>query len=141
MSKEYVNPASLFSSLKYGFSQIVTSDSGSMVYLSGQTPFNAQEQIVGTTRQEQMRQALSNIQSAMEAIGGSLKDVVSLRIYMVDYDPDTEIDTIADGLNEFFADGNPPATTWIGISSLAVKDFSIEIEATAVLERSPTITK
>lgn len=134
MSKEYVNPASLFSGLNYGFSQIVTSVGGRTVYLSGQTPFNAEEQIVGTTRQEQMRQALRNIQSAMEAIGGSLKDIVSLRIYMVDYDPDKEINVIADGLKEFFADGNPPATTWIGISSLAVKGFLIEIEATAVLE-------
>lgn len=134
MSKEYVNPAALFSGLKYGFSQIVTSVGGRTVYLSGQTPFNAQEQIVGTTRQEQMRQALKNIQTAMEAIGGSLKDVVSLRIYIVDYNPDTEMNVIADGLKEFFADSNPPATTWIGISSLAVKDFLIEIEAVAVLE-------
>lgn len=134
MSKEYVNPASLFPGLKYGFSQIVTSVSGRTVYLSGQTPFNAEEQIVGTTRQEQMRQALRNIQSAMEAIGGSLKDIVSLRIYMVDYKPDEEINVIVNGLKEFFADGNPPTTTWIDISSLAVKDFLIEIEATAVLE-------
>lgn len=71
MSKEYVNPVSLFSGMKYGFSQIVTSVGGRTVYLSGQTPFNAEEQIVGTTRSEQMRQALRNIQSAMEAIGGS----------------------------------------------------------------------
>ncbi len=134
MAKEYVNPASLFSGLKYGFSQIVTSIGGRTVYLSGQTPFNAKEQIVGATRQEQMHQALKNIQSAMETIGGSLKDIVSLRIYMVDYKPDEEINVIADGLKAFFADGNPPATTWIGISSLAVKDFLIEIEATAVLE-------
>lgn len=134
MPKECVNPASLFSGLKYGFSQIVTSVGGRTVYLSGQTPFNAQEQIVGTTRSQQMRQALRNIQSAMEAIGGSLQDIVSLRIYMVDYKPDEEIDVIVDGLKEFFTDGNPPATTWIGISALAVKDFLIEIEATAVLE-------
>lgn len=75
-----------------------------------------------------------NIQSAMEAVGGSLKDIVSLRIYMVDYKPDEEINVIVNSLKEFFPDGNPPATTWIGISSLAVKDYLIEIEATAVLE-------
>ncbi len=104
------------------------------MYLSGQTPWNAKEQIVGTTRREQMRQSLKNIQSAMEAVGGSLKDVVSLRIYMVDYKPDEEINVIVNSLKEFFPDGNPPATTWIGICSLAVKDYLIEIEATAVLE-------
>ena len=29
---------------------------------------------------------------------------------------------------------NPPASTWIGVSALAVPDFLIEIEATAVLD-------
>ncbi len=134
MSKEYINPASLFASLKYGFSQIVTSTSGRTVYLSGQTPFNTEEQIIGTTRREQMRQSLGNIQSAMEAVGGSLKDIVSLRIYMVDYKPDEEINGIVDSLKEFFPNDHPPATTWVGISSLAVKGFLIEIEAIAVLE-------
>lgn len=141
MSKECVNPASLFSGLKYGFSQIVTIDGGRTVYLSGQPPSDPQEQIVGTTRSEQMRQSLRNIQLAIKAIGGSLQDIVSLRIYMVDYDPDKEINVIADGLKKFFADGNPPATTWIGISSLAVKGWLIEIEAIAVLESLPTMTK
>lgn len=134
MSKEYINPPSLFPSLKYGFSQIVASTSGRTVYFSGQTPFDANEQIIGTTRREQMRQSLRNIQSAVEAAGGTLKDLVSLRIYLVDYKPDAEINEIVDGLKEFFPEDYSPATTWIGISSLAVKGFLIEIEATAVLE-------
>ena len=133
MPKEHLNPESLFPSLKYGFSQIVCSQGGRTVYISGQTPWNAQEKIVGMNRREQMRQSLRNIQAAIEAVGGVLKDIVSLRIYMVDYKPDQEIDVIVDGLKEFFPN-EPPATTWIGISSLAVKDYLIEIEATAVLE-------
>lgn len=134
MPKEHINPSSLFPSLKYGFSQIVTSQGGRTVYLSGQTPWTAEEKIVGSNRREQMRQCLKNIQTALGTIGGSLKDIVSLRIYMVDYKPDEEIDVIVDGLKEFFPGDNPPATTWIGISSLAVKGYLIEIEATAVLE-------
>jgi len=134
MPKEHINPSSLFPSLKYGFSQIVTSQGGRTVYLSGQTPSNAEEKVVGTSRREQMQQCLRNVQTALETVGGSLKDVVSLRLYMVNYNPDEEVDVIADGLKEFFPGDNPPATTWIGISSLAVKDFLIEIEAIAVLE-------
>lgn len=134
MPKEYTNPASLFDSLKYGFSQIVTSTSGRTVYLSGQTPFDVEENIIGTTRREQMQQSLRNIQLAVESVGGSLKDIVSLRIYMVDYKPDEEISEIVDSLKEFFPNAHPPATTWIGISALAVKGFLIEIEATAVLD-------
>lgn len=134
MPKEHINPSSLFPSLKYGFSQIVTSQGGRTVYLSGQTPLNAEEKVVGTSRREQMQQCLRNVQTALETVGGSLKDVVSLRLYMVNYNPDEEVNVIADRLKEFFPGDNPPATTWIGISSLAVKDFLIEIEAIAVLE-------
>jgi len=35
---------------------------------------------------------------------------------------------------EFFSRGNPPASTWIGVSALAVPDFLIEIEATVVVD-------
>lgn len=133
MPKEYINPKTLFPSLKYGFSQIVTSQGGRTIYLSGQTPWNVEEKIIGTTRQEQARQSLKNLQMAIEAVGGTLKDIVSLRIYMVDYQPEVDAEAIANELKAFFPE-NPPATTWIGISALAVKDFLIEIEATAVLE-------
>ena len=37
-------------------------------------------------------------------------------------------------LREFFSQENPPASTWVGVSALAVPEFLIEIEATAVLD-------
>ena len=134
MLKEHFNPSSLFPSVKFGFSQIVTTQGGRTVYLSGQAPFNAEEKVVGTNRREQMQQCLRNIRTALEEVGGSLNDVVSIRIYLVNYDPDTEGTTVAETLKEFFPGNHPPATTWLGISSLAVKDFLIELEAIAVLE-------
>jgi enamine deaminase RidA (YjgF/YER057c/UK114 family) len=134
MPKEYINPGSLFPSVKFGFSQVVTTQGGRTVYLSGQTPFNAEEKVVGTNRREQMQQCLRNIRTALEAVGGLIDDVVALRIYLVNYNPDTEANTIAEVLKEFFPSDRLPTTTWIGISTLAVKDFLIEIEATAVLE-------
>ncbi|MDJ0719902.1 MAG: RidA family protein [Prochloraceae cyanobacterium] len=134
MPKKYINPSSLFPSVKYGFSQIVTTSGGRTVYLSGQTAFNAEEKVVGTNRTEQMQQCLRNVKIALEAVSGSLEDVVSLRIYMVNYNPDTEGYEISQVLKEFFPNSGPPATTWIGISTLAHKDCLIEIEAIAVLE-------
>jgi 2-iminobutanoate/2-iminopropanoate deaminase len=134
MPKEHINPSSLFSGLKYGFSQIVTAQGSRTVYLSGQVAFDPQENIIGTNRKEQMQQALKNVKSALAEVGGSLSDVVSLRLYMVDYDPDTEGNVIAEVLKEFFPGDSPPATTWLGISTLAVRGLLIEIEAIAVLE-------
>jgi len=134
MPKEYTNPDSLFQSLDAGFSQIVSAHASKIIYISGQTAWNAQRQIVGgTDLSQQARQALRNVQTAVEAVGGTLADVVALRIYIVDYKPE-QAGAIGAALREFFPKERRPASTWIGVSSLAVADFLIEIEATAVLE-------
>ncbi|KAB8318908.1 RidA family protein [Tolypothrix campylonemoides VB511288] len=134
MPKEYINPDSLFSSIEYGFSQIVAATGRKTIYISGQTAWNVHKQIIGGTNLgEQAKQALRNVQTAVEAAGGTLSDVVSLRIYIVNYNPD-KADMVGDALREFFPEERRPASTWIGVSSLAVADFLIEIEAIAVLE-------
>jgi enamine deaminase RidA (YjgF/YER057c/UK114 family) len=134
MPKEYVNPDSLFPSLEYGFSQIVATNGGKTVYISGQTAWDSQRQIIGgTDLAQQARQALRNVQAAVEAVGGTLADVVALRIYIVNYRP-AQADAVGGALREFFAEEKRPASTWIGVSTLAASDFLIEIEATAVLE-------
>lgn len=133
MPKEHLNPETLFPSLPSGFSQIVAARGGKTVYLSGQTAWDARKQIVGGQNLgEQARQALRNVRTAMAAAGGTLADVVSLRIYVVGYKPE-DADAISNALREFFPE-RPPASTWLGISALAVADFLIEIEATAVIE-------
>ena len=70
---------------------------------------------------------------AVEAVGGTLADVVALSIYIVNYRAE-QADAVAGALREFFPKEKRPASTWIGVSALAVSDFLIEIEATAVLE-------
>src|SRR5215470_17793227 len=134
MPKEFINPNNLFPSLPHGFSQIVVASGRKMVFISGQTAWDERKNIVGgDSVLEQARQAFRNLEKAMEAAGGTLKDVVALRIYVVDYQAEcgTAVGTV---LREVFASENPPASTWIGVSALAVPEFLIEIEATAVLD-------
>ena len=134
MPKEYINPDSLFPSLPHGFSQVVTATGKKMVFVSGQTAWDARKNIVGgDSVLEQARQAFRNLETAMEAAGGTLKDVVALRIYVVDYQAESGT-AVGTALREFFSPKNPPASTWIGVSALAVPEFLIEIEATAVLD-------
>ena len=134
MPKEYLNPETLFPSLPIGFSQIVVASGGKTVYISGQTAWDAEKRIVGgTDLGQQARQALRNLRAAVEAAGGTLADVVSLRLYVVDYKRG-DAAAVGAALREFFSSERPPASTWLGISSLAVADFLIEIEATAVIE-------
>ena len=134
MPKEYVNPNTLFSSLPHGFSQAVIASGRRVVFVSGQTAWDVQKNIVGgDSLLEQARQALRNVQAAIEATGGTLKDVVALRIYIVNYEAESP-SAVGSALREFFSPENLPASTWIGVATLAVPEFLIEIEATAVLD-------
>lgn len=134
MSKQHLNPETLFPSLPIGFSQGVVTQGGKTVYLSGQTAWDANKQITGRNDLgEQTRQALRNVQLAVEAAGGSRDDLVSLRIYAVKPGP-RDIELVGEALREFFSAQTPPASTWIGVNSLAVEEFLIEIEAIAVIE-------
>jgi enamine deaminase RidA (YjgF/YER057c/UK114 family) len=132
MPKQHINPPALFPSIEHGFSQIVVASGAKTVFISGQTAWDANKKIVDRTLGEQTRQALRNVTAAVEAAGGTLGDVVALRIYIV-REPEQNLGSVARALRDAFTI-NPPASTWIGVSSLANPDFLIEIEAIAVLE-------
>ena len=133
MPKEHLNPKELFPSLQYGFSQIVTSRGDKTVYLSGQVAWDENQQIVGPgDLRAQTWQTFKNIETAIQLAGGALADIVSLRIYIV-ADQMGQTAPVSEALREFFPD-NPPASTWVGVHSLANEDFLIEIEAIGVVE-------
>lgn len=132
--KEYINPASLFPSLEHGFSQAVAATGRRTLYVSGQTAWDAGKQLVGgSDLAAQAKQAFRNLRTVVEASGGTLADVVSLRLYIVDYRPEKAA-AVGNALRECFAGPEKPAATWIGIASLADPGFLIEIEATAVFD-------
>lgn len=134
MPKEYINPPELFPSLQYGFSQIIACTGGRTVYLSGQVAWDERQQIIGADDLlAQTRQTIQNIRVAVQAAGGSLTDVVSMRIYIVESKLE-EGHHIREALQEFFSENQAPTTTWIGVRSLANKEFLVEIEAIAVIE-------
>ena len=134
MPKEYINPEELFPSLQYGFSQIITSVGGKMVFLSGQVGWNEQQQMIGPNDlRAQTWQTFRNIETAMVAAGGSLADIVSMRIYIVEEELE-ESHHIQDALKEFFPRERAPTTTGIGVRRLANKEFLVEIEAIGVIE-------
>ena len=135
MSKQHLNPPDLFPSLQYGFSQIVTTSPGKMVFLSGQVAWDAQQRLIGgQDLKAQTLQALRNVEKGLGAAGAKLTDIVSMRLYIVDY-ASHKAQQITDALNETFEGEPPPTCTWIGVAALADENFLIEIEVTAVLER------
>jgi len=134
MARSFVNPPSLFESVPHGFSQAVVASGSRTVHISGQTAWDAGRHILGgRDLAAQARHALENLRIAMRACGGELSDVVSLRIYVVDYDP-SKASAVGDALREFFPETARPASTWVGVAALARPEFLIEIEAVGVLD-------
>lgn len=133
MKKHSINPASLFNSRQYGFSQVVVTQPGRHVFISGQVAWDAEENLVGGgDLAKQTQQAMANLKIAIEAAGGTLENIVMLRIYKVDYQQgDGQI--ISKVLRDSFGTENPPASTWINVKGLANEGFMIEIEAQGVI--------
>ena len=133
MSKSYLNPEELFSSQQYGFSQVIVAEGKKTIYISGQVAWNEKQEIGATDLGGQARQTLENLEICVNAAGGTRKDVVSLRIYIVGEHIHNPL-PIRETLLSFFLADHLPTTTWIGVAALASKDFLVEIEAIAVLD-------
>jgi enamine deaminase RidA (YjgF/YER057c/UK114 family) len=67
-----------------GFSHAVIPGPGTVVYLGGQTPLDAEGNVVGTTIVEQFDRAAYNLVCAMRAAGCAGEDLVSLQIFCTD---------------------------------------------------------
>ena len=132
--KQQINPPSVFRSLDHGFPQAVATSGKRTLYVSGQTAWDARRQLVGgSSLAAQARQALLNLRAVVEASGATLSDVVSLRIYVVDYKPENA-EAVGNAFRDFFSSDAAPATTWVGVAALADPGFLIEVEATAVFD-------
>ena len=135
MPKQHLNPPDLFPSTQYGFSQIVSATPGRLVFLSGQVAWDAQQNLIGDSDlKAQTRQALRNVETALGAAGAGLRDLVALRLYIVNYEASRDAPEITEVLKAVFAGREPPACTWIGVAALADEGFLIEIEAMAVVD-------
>lgn len=73
-----------------------------------------------------------NVRLALRSAGAEPKDIVRMRTYIVDYTPDF-LEPLGLATAAFFGDHRPPAATLIGVASLAMPEFMIEIEVTAVV--------
>ena len=79
---------------------------------------------------EQAAAALTRIVGAIEELGGRASDVVRTRMFAID--PQGDWEALADAHREAFGE-NPPVSTMVGTSALAVEGCVIEIEAEADL--------
>jgi enamine deaminase RidA (YjgF/YER057c/UK114 family) len=128
-----INPPTLFESGPFGFSQVVVSRGETVVHCSGQTAWNSQRDLVGNGDFGiQARESFRNLGLALSAAGARPADVVRIRLYVVDHTPEY-LPIIAETVIAFFGVDHLPASTLLGVNSLALPDFLIEVDATAVI--------
>ena len=133
VQKKHLSPSGLFSTKGLGFTHVVTSAPGTTIHVSGQTAWSAERKLVGgSDLRLQAEAALGNLRTALAAAGATPADVVSTRVYVVNYKPEYA-GVLSPVFETFYAGGPPPASTWLGVTALAVPGLLIEIEATAVV--------
>lgn len=84
MSIERINPGEL--ARPSGFSHAVVAGAGVQVFLAGQAAAGPDGLIRGSGIVEQFEQALGNLLTALRAAGGTPDELVSLTVYLVDFD-------------------------------------------------------
>lgn len=134
MTKTAINPSTVFNSLQYGFSQGLVVTGQRRLMLSGQVGVDASERTVAGGMREQTEAALDNIELVLDDAGGTIDQVIMLRIFIrEDASSQQEQEDIAAALLKRFPT-NPPPSSWILISGLAKPEWLIEIEAEAMLD-------
>lgn len=130
MKKQFLNPPTSPTPMSYHHTVAV--EGGRTIYLAGQVAFDAERNIVGLgDLGAQIRHALKNLTTAVEAGGGDISDMVQITTHVVDYDP-AQLDSISAAIAEFFPPERLPANTLVGVSSLSTEGLLVEIGGIAV---------
>lgn len=133
MRAEKINPSGLYDSVRYGFSHAARQRGGAVLHLAGQVAWDKDGNLVGAgDLAAQTRQALANIRAVLTAAGASPADILGLRTYVVNHSPE-KLGPVLGEIARFYGEATPAPNTFIGVSALALPEFLIEIEATAVV--------
>lgn len=121
VQKDYINPAN-------GYTQVVAVITGNVktLYISGQVG-------EGEDLESQVRSAFRNLEKQLLDAGATLDDLVKMTTFFVDYHP-AHLEIFKQVREEFLGNNNMPASTLVGVQSLALERFLVEMEAVAVIE-------
>ncbi len=116
------------------FSQVVVASGTRMIYTAGQVSIDEHGVLVGAgDLAAQTAQAMRNVGLALAAARASYADIVKITTYVVSYKPEHRA-IIGGARAPFFANGTPPASTLVGVATLALPEWLVEIEAVAVVD-------
>ena len=118
---DYIDPAG-------GFTQVVTTTNAGVktIFVSGQVGR-------GDTLRAHVESAFAGVVRRLEQAGATPADVVKIRIFVKDFEPE-QYGLISEVRLATFPDADHwPASTMIGVRALAAEELRVEIEAIAVV--------
>jgi enamine deaminase RidA (YjgF/YER057c/UK114 family) len=114
-----------------GYSHVARVRSGTLLFIAGQVALDASGKLVGSGDfRAQTQQTFQNLQAAVEASGGSFRDIVKLNVYVLDV---SNLADYRDVRDRHIDVNHPPTSTVVQVAALFRPEFMIEIEAVAAL--------
>lgn len=105
---------------------------GDRIFIAGTTATNSEGKIVGIgDPYAQTIQAIKNVEFALKNAGGTLKDVVRTRMFVVNI---REWEEIGKAHGKFFKNIRP-VTSMVEVQRLVAPEMLIEIEADAIIQK------
>lgn len=98
-----------------------------VVYMSGQIPLDPSNMELREGIRNQVDQVFRNLRAVAVAAGGSLAEIVQLRVYLTDLN---DFPVVNEVMAEYFVEPYP-ARAAIGVAALP-KDAAVEVEAVMV---------
>jgi len=126
-----LNPETL--AVPNGFSHVAVDTVGKSVFVSGQVAYDSSGEIVGEgDLARQTVHTLENIGRALKTVDLGFVHVIKLTYFVVNLDAEAAR-TIREARKPFLVQDQAPASTMVGVASLARKGLLLEIEAEAVI--------
>jgi enamine deaminase RidA (YjgF/YER057c/UK114 family) len=120
-------------SIPRGYSHVVSA-SGKMIFVAGQISVDKSGNMVGAgDLRAQTVQVLENVKAALAAAGATFADVVKQNTYVVNLNAEA-LPIIREVRSQFLPAENPPASTLVGVTALAMDGLLIEVEVVAVVD-------
>jgi enamine deaminase RidA (YjgF/YER057c/UK114 family) len=116
-----------------GYSHVVVTKPGKLVFISGQVANDKQGKLVGKEDlKAQAVQVFENLKAALSAAGATFDDVVKITWYVKGYKTEY-LSTLREVRNSYVNKDKPPASTLVGVVALFQDDYLLEVDAVAVV--------
>jgi enamine deaminase RidA (YjgF/YER057c/UK114 family) len=130
---QHINPVGLSDLSNYGFSHIaIAPENAKLVYISGQFGEDEKGNPVSDDFATQLKQAFSNLRTALAAVGATPEQVVKITILSVEHDAEKQ-KLISNERKAMWKSDRKPASTLIPVPRLALDWMLFEIDAVAII--------